>query len=108
MEYTLNGMKLQAGTTLLDYQNRALIAPSGDFNSARVTTATQAMLEALFPELFAPEAQAAEYHPYSGTQAAQQEAEAFEAVCTGLELCSAGVGRLLRDMEQVLKKLDDK
>jgi hypothetical protein len=37
-----------------------------------------------------------------------KKAEAFEAVCTGLELCSAGVGRLMRDMEQVLKKLEDK
>ena len=37
-----------------------------------------------------------------------KKAEAFEAVCTGLELCSAGVGRLMRDMEMVLKKMEEK
>lgn len=37
-----------------------------------------------------------------------KKAEAFEAVCTGLELCSSGVGRLMRDMETVMKKLEDK
>lgn len=37
-----------------------------------------------------------------------KKGEAFEAVCTGLELCSAGVGRLMRDMEEVRKKLEGK
>lgn len=37
-----------------------------------------------------------------------KKAEAFEAVCTGLELCSAGVGRIMRDMEDLRKKVEDK
>jgi len=37
-----------------------------------------------------------------------KKAEAFEAVVTGLELCSAGVGRLMRDMDKLSKKLDGK
>lgn len=36
-----------------------------------------------------------------------KKAEAFEAVCTGLELCSAGVGRLMRDVADLRKKKEE-
>lgn len=33
-----------------------------------------------------------------------KKAEAFEAVCTGLELCSAGIARLMTDVDSLNKK----
>jgi hypothetical protein len=35
-----------------------------------------------------------------------KKADAFEAAVTGLELCSRGIARLMRDMETVMKAVD--
>jgi hypothetical protein len=37
-----------------------------------------------------------------------KKATAFEAVCTGLELASAGIARLMHDMEELKKKVEEK
>lgn len=34
-----------------------------------------------------------------------KKAEAFESVCSGLELCSMGVARLMRDMDTAMKAI---